>query len=137
VSLQSTGEHLHDRAAWKREPRPQEKDQQPPPQPHQEGRLLALKRSRGLPLELVESVGDAMRWRMGRVGGRRASGLRENQECGFVETKLGQESDNIYFLFITKIMIVGLLPSTKWSFPTIDGNVLNIYEVMNNNPNQP
>jgi hypothetical protein len=37
----------------------------------------------------------------------------------------------------TEVMIVGLLPSAKWSFPTIDDSVLKIYEVMNNSPNQP
>jgi hypothetical protein len=37
----------------------------------------------------------------------------------------------------TKVMTIGLLPSTKWSFPTIDDSILKIYEVMNNIPNHP
>jgi hypothetical protein len=37
----------------------------------------------------------------------------------------------------TKVMIVGLLPSEKWSFTIINDNILNIYEVINNSPNWP
>jgi hypothetical protein len=79
--MEHQGECIHERAAQKRESRPMEGGQQPPPQPYQEGPHRAVKRARGTPLELkvVEPAGRAAETTLEDGGGQEAIG---STACG-------------------------------------------------------